>query len=103
VLRFGLLACAQKPLPCLTSCTLSKASGPEHFRRDVPKQTYRDKSQASYPRSREKASLEMGSDKNQCPTLCFLTSSDQGVRYGSLADIMARSRHVRFTPDTGHS
>jgi hypothetical protein len=25
------------------------------------------------------------------------------VRYGSVADITARSRHVRFTPDSGHS
>jgi hypothetical protein len=25
------------------------------------------------------------------------------VCYGSLADIMARSRHVRFTPHSGHS
>ena len=25
------------------------------------------------------------------------------VRYGSLADIRARLRHVRFTPDSGHS
>jgi hypothetical protein len=25
------------------------------------------------------------------------------VRYGSLADITVRSRHVRFTPDSGHS
>ena len=25
------------------------------------------------------------------------------VRFGSLADITARSRHVRFTPDSGHS
>ena len=25
------------------------------------------------------------------------------VRYGSLADITARSRRVRFTPDSGHS
>jgi hypothetical protein len=25
------------------------------------------------------------------------------VRYGSLADMPARSRHVRFTPDSGHS
>jgi hypothetical protein len=25
------------------------------------------------------------------------------VRYGSLADIRARSCHVRFTPDSGHS
>ena len=25
------------------------------------------------------------------------------VRLGSLADIAARSRHVRFTPDSGHS
>ena len=25
------------------------------------------------------------------------------VRYGSLADITARSRHIRFTPDSGHS
>jgi ribonuclease Z len=24
------------------------------------------------------------------------------VRFGSLADITARSRHVRFTPDSGH-
>jgi len=26
-----------------------------------------------------------------------------GRRLGSLADITARSRHVRFTPDSGHS
>jgi hypothetical protein len=26
-----------------------------------------------------------------------------GVGYGSLADITARPRHVRFTPDSGHS
>ena len=25
------------------------------------------------------------------------------VRFGSLADITARSRHVRFTPNSGHS
>ena len=25
------------------------------------------------------------------------------VRFGSLADIAARPRHVRFTPDSGHS
>jgi hypothetical protein len=25
------------------------------------------------------------------------------VRFGSLADITTRSRHVRFTPDNGHS
>jgi hypothetical protein len=25
------------------------------------------------------------------------------VRYGSLADIVQRRRHVRFTPDSGHS
>jgi hypothetical protein len=25
------------------------------------------------------------------------------VRFGSLADITARARHVRFTPDSGHS
>ena len=25
------------------------------------------------------------------------------VRFGSLADITARSRHVRFTPESGHS
>jgi hypothetical protein len=25
------------------------------------------------------------------------------VRYGSLADILTSSRHVRFTPDCGHS
>jgi hypothetical protein len=24
------------------------------------------------------------------------------VRFGSLADMTARSRHVRFTPDSGH-
>jgi hypothetical protein len=27
----------------------------------------------------------------------------QNVRFGSLADITTRSRHVRFTPDNGHS
>jgi hypothetical protein len=26
----------------------------------------------------------------------------QNVRFGSLADMTARSRHVRFTPDSGH-
>ena len=25
------------------------------------------------------------------------------VRFGSLADIIQRQRHVRFTPDSGHS
>jgi predicted transcriptional regulator len=27
----------------------------------------------------------------------------QTVRFGSVADITARLRHVRFTPDSGHS
>ena len=30
-------------------------------------------------------------------------SACHNVRFGSLADITARSRHVRFTPDSGHS
>ena len=30
-------------------------------------------------------------------------SAKPNVRFGSLADITARSRHVRFTPDSGHS
>jgi hypothetical protein len=29
--------------------------------------------------------------------------SGSHVRFGSLADIATRSRHVRFTPDNGHS
>ena len=31
------------------------------------------------------------------------SSGEANVRYGSLADIAARSRHVRFTPNSGHS
>ena len=27
----------------------------------------------------------------------------KNVRFGSLADIVQPSRHVRFTPDSGHS
>jgi hypothetical protein len=30
-------------------------------------------------------------------------SSPTDVRFGSLADIVQRPRHVRFTPDSGHS
>jgi hypothetical protein len=30
-------------------------------------------------------------------------SADSNVCYGSLADITTRLRHVRFTPDSGHS
>jgi hypothetical protein len=30
-------------------------------------------------------------------------TSPADVRFGSLADITARSRHVRLTPDSGHS
>ena len=33
-----------------------------------------------------------------CPRRNF-----NNVRFGSLADITARSCHVRFTPDSGHS
>ena len=29
-------------------------------------------------------------------------SAKPNVRFGSLADITARSRHVRFTPNSGH-
>jgi hypothetical protein len=32
-----------------------------------------------------------------------LTGAASDVRFGSLADITARSRHVRFTSDSGHS
>jgi len=37
------------------------------------------------------------------PRRFLLLSRVPRVRFGSLADITARSRHVRFTPDSGHS
>jgi hypothetical protein len=43
----------------------------------------------------------------KCHTLTSLSSHDLSlpvdVRFGSLADIAARSRHVRFTPNSRHS
>ena len=33
----------------------------------------------------------------------LLGANRANVRFGSLADITARSRHVRFTPNSGHS
>jgi len=32
-----------------------------------------------------------------------MSSAKRNVRFGSLADITVGSRHVRFTPDSGHS
>ena len=44
---------------------------------------------------------------NRCdtetPPSHYPSSRPLNVRFGSLADITARSRHVRFTPDSGHS
>jgi hypothetical protein len=38
---------------------------------------------------------EVEADANQVESACAVLN----VRFGSLADITARSRHVRFTPD----
>ena len=35
--------------------------------------------------------------------LPLILAEHTDFRFGSLADITARSRHVRFTPDSGHS
>jgi hypothetical protein len=40
-----------------------------------------------------------GKDKDNL----YPPSLSENVRYGSLADILTSSRHVRFTPDSGHS
>jgi hypothetical protein len=37
------------------------------------------------------------------PSASSPREASRDVRFGSLADITARSRHVRFTPDSGHS
>src|SRR5215471_12854850 len=53
----------------------------------------------------------MGSPPERAPTVPYRSSAvllhhskpAVDVRFGSLADIAARRRHVRFTPESGHS
>jgi hypothetical protein len=44
-----------------------------------------------------------GFDGHHRRCIAMVTVALSNVRLGSLADITARSRHVRFTPDSGHS
>jgi hypothetical protein len=52
------------------------------------------------PKPKLRRSQAMAATCSPAPSAHCITVN---VRYGSLADITARSRHVRFTPNNGHS